>query len=250
MKLQATIIPIATFAVLVAVWEVAARLGLYNTILLPPPSEAVGALAALWRDGILPADLADSMSRYVPGFLIGSLFGIAMGALTGLLKNTGYAINPLFHYLRSIPPVALIPFILVLFGISDAGKVCLVAWSCMFPVWLSTQIGISRVPKEYLRAASIFRASTIQRMAHIWLPCSLPYIVNGLRISVATGLFALTAAEMFAASSGIGFRIVYSHQLFQTDKMVGMILLLGLIALLADMLLSALKRLVARWEEV
>ena len=246
--MKAALFAVAAFAGLVIVWEVVAGLGVYNTILLPPPSQSIGSLVKLWNNGILAADLSASASRYMPGLLIGSLVGILAGVMTGVSKNIGYAINPLFHYLRSIPPVALIPFVLVLFGIGDIGKVCLVAWACMFPVWLSTQAGIRQVPKEYIRAAQIFGVHGIKQIVEVWLPCSLPHIVSGLRISVATGFFALAAAEMFAASSGIGFRIVNSHQLFQTDQMVGIILLLGVIALLADTMLSTVRKLVARWE--
>lgn len=246
--MKAAVIAIATFTGLIVGWEILAELGAYNTILLPPPSQSLGALIELWNSGVLAADLSDSMSRYIPGLLIGSLVGIIMGVITGVSKNVGYAVNPLFHYLRSIPPVALIPFLLVLLGIGDIGKVCLVAWASMFPVWLSTQAGIRQVPNEYIRAAHVFGVRGFRQIIEVWLPCALPHIVSGLRIAVATGFFALAAAEMFAASSGIGFRIVNSHQLFQTDKMVGMILLLGAIALIADSLLSGARRLVARWE--
>lgn len=246
--MKAVAIAIATFTGLIAIWEILAGIGSYNTTLLPPPSQSLGSLIELWENGILPADLNNSMSRYIPGLLIGSLVGILMGVITGTSKNASYAINPPFHYLRSIPPVALIPFVLVLFGIGDTGKVCLVAWASMFPVWLSTQAGIRQVPEEYIRAAHVFGVRGIRQIVEVWLPCSLPHIVSGLRIAVATGFFALAAAEMFAASSGIGFRIVNSHQLFQTDKMVGMILFLGAIALFADSLLSGARRLVARWE--
>ncbi|OGL23383.1 hypothetical protein A2791_00850 [Candidatus Saccharibacteria bacterium RIFCSPHIGHO2_01_FULL_46_30] len=242
------IIAASTFLGVVLLWEVLAKFEIYNTILLPPPSASIPALGELWRDGLLSADLKASMARYIPGFIIGSLIGVFAGVVTGISKNAGFVINPIFHYFRSIPPVALIPFVLVLLGISDIGKVCLVAWACMFPVWLNTQAGIMQVPKEYLRAASVFGVNGIRRVVNVWLPCSLPHIVSGLRISVATGLFALAAAEMFAASSGVGFRIVYSHQLFQTDKMVGMILLLGFIALFADLLLLVISKKIARWE--
>ncbi|HEY8886232.1 MAG TPA: ABC transporter permease [Candidatus Microsaccharimonas sp.] len=189
-----------------------------------------------------------SLQRYLPGFFIGGFVGIVAGVITGISKDVQLSVNPLFHYLRSIPPVALIPFVLVLFGISDIGKVGLVAWACFFPVWLSTQAGIQQVPKEYIWAADVFKVRGIKRVIDVWIPFSLPYILSGLRIAVATGLFALAAAEMFASSSGIGFRIVYSHQLFQTDAMVGMILLLGVIALVMDQLLFLLVKKVARWE--
>lgn len=249
-RIKQTAIALSSFVALITIWEISATFNLYNPTLLPPPSAAISALFGLWGSGILYSDITVSIGRYIPGFLIGCFIGIVMGVLTGVSKNSSYAINPLFHYLRSIPPVALVPFSLVLFGISDVGKISLVAWACMFPVWLSTQAGMKQVPKEYLQAAKVFGVGGIRQVIDVWLPCSLPYIVSGLRIAVATGVFALAAAEMFAASSGIGFRIVYSHQLFQTDDMVGMILLLGSIALIADLLLSALRKAVIRWERI
>ena len=248
MRIKKTIIAVSTFVVLVVSWELLARVGAYNTFLLPPPTESITAIIGLWHEGVLQSDLLSSMQRYLPGFFIGGSIGIIAGVITGISKNIQASVNPLFHYLRSIPPVALIPFILVLFGIGDIGKVSLVAWACFFPVWLSTQAGVKQVPKEYIWAADIFDVKGIRRVIDVWIPFSLPYILSGLRISVATGLFALAAAEMFAASSGIGFRIVYSHQLFQTDTMVGMILLLGVIALIMDQLLYLLVKMVARWE--
>lgn len=233
-----------------AIWELAAKLNFYNPVLLPPPSETFSALIRLSNSRILYSDLLDSALRYIPGYVIGCSLGILAGILSGISKHAGFAFSPLFHYLRSIPPVALIPFILVLFGIGDGGKIYLIAWACFFPAWLNTYSGMQQVPVEYLRAAKIFRANEIQRIIHVWIPSSIPYIMNGLRISIATGFFALVAAEMFAASSGVGFRIIYSHQLFKTDEMVGMILLLGLIALAADQLLVILRRVFVPWENV
>ena len=250
MKLKSVAIGALTFILVGVIWELLAAINFYNTELFPPPSEAILAILKLWESGVLATDFADSMSRYLPGFLIGSSVGVVMGVVSGISRGAGYVVNPLFHYLRAIPPVALIPFMLVLFGITDVGKVSLVAWACMFPVWLSTQAGMKQVPVEYLRAAEVFGVKGFRRIFDVWLPCSLPHILSGLRIAVATGFFALAAAEMFASSSGIAFRIVYSHQLFQTDTMVGMILFVGLIALSADLLLGALRKSVARWEDV
>lgn len=248
-NVRSAAVGLIAFVVLILLWEILARLGTYNITLLPPPSDALAALGSMWSDGTLASDLSDSAGRYMPGFIVGSLIGIIMGIVTGISRNAKDATNPLFHYLRSIPPVALIPFALVLFGIGDIGKVSLVTWACMFPVWLNTQAGITQVPKEYLRAAKVFGVNGLRQVFDVWLPCALPHIVSGVRIAVATGMFALAAAEMFAASSGIGFRIVYSHQLFQNDSMVAMILLLGFIAFVADLLLLALKNAVARWED-
>lgn len=249
MKTRKYLIALSSFVVLAAGWELAAKMGLYNTFLLPPPSQTFAALLRLSSSGVLYSDLLESGARYIPGYVIGCSLGILAGLVSGTSKRASIAVNPLFHFLRSIPPVALVPFALVLFGIGDAGKIYLVAWACFFPVWLNTHSGIQQVPIEYLRAAKIFRMSELQRIINVWIPSSLPYIINGLRVSIATGFFALVAAEMFAASSGIGFRIIYSYQLFNTANMVAMILLLGLIALLADQGLAAMRRLFVPWED-
>lgn len=248
MKLKKVIISLVVFLVFASMWQLLATFNLYNKELLPPPNQSLAAVFRLGKEGILWSDIAASMSRYVPGFIIGSLIGIVIGLITGIFRRTGYAINPLFHYFRSIPSVALIPFMLVLFGLGNLGKISLVAWACMFPVWLSTQAGVRQVPKEYLQASRIFGIKGIRQVSQVLLPCTMPYIVNGLRVAVSTGLFALAAAEIFAGSSGIGFRIEYSYQLFQTDTMVGMILLLGLIAFLADLLLSVVGLYAAKWD--
>ena len=250
MRLRKLIVGALAFATIIVAWELAAYLNLYNKMLLPPPSDSVYALIDAWRTGILANDLQSSLSRYVPGFVIGSIVGIGLGIVTGVSRSSGNALNPLLYYLRSIPPVALIPFALVLFGIDDAGKISLVAWACMFPVWLNTQMGVKMIPDQYLDAASIYGSVGLHKVINIWLPYTLPHIVGGLRMAVATGIFALTASEMFAASSGIGFRIVYSHQLFQTDLMVAMIVLLGLVAVAADVFVVSVRRAVAPWESL
>ncbi len=248
MKIKPLLIGIGAFVLLGVAWEIAADTGVYDATILPPPSVSFSALIKLAQSGTLLGDFVASMKRYVPGFLIGGSLGIIVGVASGIFHTTRTVTSPLFHYFRSIPPVALVPFSIVLFGIGDMGKIGLVAWACFFPVWLSTQLGIRHVPSEYLKAAAVFEAPTLRRVFDIWIPSSLPYIVSGLRIAVSTGLFALAASEMFAASSGIAFRIVYSYQLFQTSVMVAMILFLGFIAFLADLLLSWLSHFFARWE--
>lgn len=247
-RFEKYLLPVATFVLIAAIWELAARLSLYNSLILPPPSDAFNAITRLISSGTLNSDLIDSASRYVPGYIVGTVLGVVVGAITGTFGRLRLLLNPLFNYLRSIPPVTLIPLSLLLFGIGDLSKVAIVAWSCFFPLWLNTHIGTQQVPTEYLRAAKIFRMNTIRQIFEVRIPASLPLIVSGLRMAIATGIFALVAAEMFTASSGIGFRIIYSHQLFNTDEMVGMILLLGLIALILDKLMATAARATAKWE--
>jgi len=237
----------AAFVVIVVIWQVAAATRLYNPVLLPPPSSAIVALERLAANGTLANDLGASLGRYGVGFGIGCMAGVLVGFITSRVRLIGDAVEPLFHYLRSIPSVALIPAVIVLFGIGDGGKVAIVVWACFFPTWLNTFLGMREVRPEHIRTAQSLGASPIVVAFHVLLPSSLPYILAGVRTAIATGLFALAAGEMIGASAGIAFRIFQSYELFHTDAMIGYTLLIGAVALVADLIVVAITTRLAPW---
>lgn len=241
------IIGLASFVLVVALWEIAAALHLYNPILLPPPSAALAALARLAADGTLAKDLTASLTRYGIGFAIGCTAGALVGLITSRVQIVADAVEPLFHYFRSIPSVALIPAVIVLFGIGDPGKVAIIVWACFFPTWLNTHLGIREVRVEHIRSARSLGAGPVLLATHVLLPSALPFMLAGVRLAIATGLFALAAGEMVGASAGIAFRIFQSYQLFHTDAMIANTLLIGVIALTADLIVVALTVRLAPW---
>ena len=236
-------------SLLVFVWELAAFLGTYNPELFPPPSKFYHGFVTMVEEGIWWRDMEVSMRRYGMGFVLGNCLGIFFGVLTGRNRTFASMTTPLFNYLRAIPAVALIPLSIVWFGIEDPGKVFIITWGCTFPVWLSTSVGTQEVEQEYVRAAQTFGAKGWRLYKEVFFPRALPYVLAGSRISIATGFFALAAAEMSGASEGIGYRIFHSYEFFQIDRMVSAIVTIGLLALLMDSVFMVCVRRLFPWGE-
>lgn len=246
-KLGHSLISTYIFILIVVIWEVLAATEVYNVRLLPPPSQAFRSFILMVEEGVLSQDLTSSMFRYITGLFLGSVIGVFLGVVTGKINIVARSVNPLLHYLRAIPLIALIPVAILLFGIGAVEKVFIVAWGCMFPVWLNTHIGISSVPEEYIKTALTLGISDVSQYRHVLIPAAMPYIIAGIRISIATGFFALAAAEMIGTSKGISFRILFSYEFFQTDRMIAGIITLGMLALTFDFVFSKIIKLVFPW---
>jgi ABC-type nitrate/sulfonate/bicarbonate transport system permease component len=231
---SSTALGLLSFTILWILWEMVALFHLYNVILLPPPTMFWKGLVEIATDGTWLSDLKYSGGRYFAGLLLGNILGIILGALSGRVSIVRKLIAPVLNYFRAVPAVALIPAAIVWFGIGETEKIFIVTWGCTFPVWLNTFIGMSEVEREYIWAARALGTSNMRMYPEVYLPRSLPYILAGTRVSIATGFFALTAAEMAGAYNGIAFRIFQSHEFFRTDIMLVSILTIGLIALLCD----------------
>jgi ABC-type nitrate/sulfonate/bicarbonate transport system, permease component len=192
-------------------------------------------------------DLQYSLFRYMIGFILGNLLGILLGVLTGRIQVIRDSLGPLLNFLRSTPSVALIPLAIVWFGIGEPQKIFIVTWGVTFPVWLNTFSGVSEVESEYVWAAQSLGAKKWQIYREVYFFRALPFIIAGARMGIATGFFALAAAEMGGAFEGIAFRIFNSHQMFRTDKMMVAILTIGLLGITFDRLFVFLMRWLLPW---
>lgn len=238
---------LSSFAVLTALWEIAAWRQWYVVELFPPPHRLVVALTEGIASGELFADLKASLLRYSTGLVIGSLIGVATGLLTGRSKFLHDTVGPMLNFCRSTPSVALIPLAIVWLGIGEGSKIFVIAWGATFPVWISTHAGVAEVEREYLWAAQTLGVQPWRMYYEVLLPRALPYIVSGTRIAVATGFFALAAAEMAGAYEGIAFRVFQSHSMFRTDKMLVAIMVIGCIGLASDRSFVAVARRLVPW---
>lgn len=209
-----------------------------NPVLFPPPTETIAALRELIDSGELVTGIIVSLRRAVFGFAIGSVLGILVGLLTGQIRALQYLTDPLLHGFRAIPAIALVPLSLLWFGIGEASKVALIAWGAFYPVWLNTYTGVRNVPDALHRSAASLGASPHQAMFLVVLPASLPFILVGLRQAVGIALIVLVAAELAGSSSGVGYLIATSHQLFRVDIMFVGIATLGFLGFTVDRLFA------------
>lgn len=207
-------------------WEAVSRSPFANAVLFPGPSTVIPALVSNLASGELVHHTVASGRRAIAGFFSGAIPAILLGTLTGRSRRWSGYLDPLLQILRSIPPLALVPFGVYWFGIGDLSKVVLVAWAVLFPVWVATDMGIRHVSPLLVRAAASLGAKEGQLLARVYIPAALPHILTGLKVSLSAGISTLVAAELAGAVFGLGYLIQISQQVFRVDLMF-----VGLIAL-------------------
>lgn len=238
---------IASAVAAVLLWEASAYLDWYNVKLFPPPTQILNALATMIASGVWFSDLRLSLFRYGVGFLFGNLIGITLGALTGRITTFKDLLNPLLNFLRSTPSIALVPLTIVWFGIGDIQKVFVVTWGVTFPVWLNTHAGLAEMECEYVWVAKSLGAKGFRIFREVYFPRALPFIIAGSRMGIATGFFALAAAEVIGTFGGVAFRIFFSHQNFHVDEMMVAILTIAALGLLFDWIFVKAVKLIVPW---
>jgi ABC-type nitrate/sulfonate/bicarbonate transport system permease component len=233
-----------TVAALLALWEAAARLHLYDVSFFPPPSADANALFSSVKSGELISDTWMSLRRALVGFIAGSCVGAAAGILTGRLRIVDSTLGQVIKVLRSIPTIALVPLAIVWFGLGETSKYLLVFWGVFFPVWVSSHIGAAEVDQTFIWAARSLGANTWRLLCEVILPGAAPHIIGGMRTGIATAFVVLMAAEMTGAFGGLGYRIYVSHLVFRVDKMVVDIVVLGAIGALTDVVFASIISLI------
>ncbi|HUA55282.1 MAG TPA: ABC transporter permease [Candidatus Sulfotelmatobacter sp.] len=223
-------------------WEIVSRSGVINQFLFPPPSVVLTSLIDWASSGELALDTAMSVSRVVVGYVAGAVLGIVVGAATGRYPALSSLLTPTFQILRPIPPVALVPVVILWFGLSEAGKYFLVLWGVFFTVWIAAHLGVQRVDPLLVRAAQALGTPERRMLREILLPAAMPYIFVGLRTSVSISFYTLVAAELAGTFAGVAYRIDLAHQNLQIGQMMGGLVILGLLSAGADRGFAALSR--------
>lgn len=232
-KLLLFILPII---VLLVLWEFVSRDGFVNAALFPPPSQVATALEGMTVDGTLFSDLRDSLWRLFAGLCIGSVLGMIFGLLTGRVRSFATALSPIIHILRPLPPVAIIPLVIVWFGIDDSAKIFSIAFAVFFPVWINAHIGALRVPHVFLWSAKLLTHSPFRILREVVFPAALPFIVAGIRIGIALGFVMVFVSELSGASGGLGYRISITQAAYRIDEMIAALFVLGALGAITDQL--------------
>ncbi len=223
---------------LFVVWELVSRLGVVSAALFPPPSRVLVALFDMLSSGELLRDMGASYARLLVGLGGGAAVGILLGLLTGRVKAAADLLTPLVQLLRPLPPVAIIPLVIVWFGIGETAKVFSIGFAVFFPVWLNTHLGAQQVPRRLLWSASTLTRSRLKVFWKVIFPASLPFIVAGLRVGISVAFVMVFVSELTGASEGIGYQISTSHLAYRIDRMMAALAVLGASGALADYVFS------------
>jgi NitT/TauT family transport system permease protein/sulfonate transport system permease protein len=228
-------------------WHLILLFGLVNPQLMPSPVTVGLAAASMARSGELFVHIAVSVARALSGLVIGSTIGILFGVLTGRIQVFGFIMEPIAQLFRSIPAIAFVPLAIIWFGLGEQSKLFLITFGVFFPVWINTLMGVKNVKPVYIRAARTLGVSNEQLLRRVVLPAALPFIITGIRISVAISYIILVAAEMAGARMGLGQLIQESHLVFRIDRMLVGIVMLGILGFVSDRFFMAVVRRVFPW---
>jgi ABC-type nitrate/sulfonate/bicarbonate transport system permease component len=241
------ILEIASPLVFLLIWESVVRAGWLDARFVPPPSAVVVRFFELVQSGELWKDVSITLFRIGVGYTIGVVPGIAIGLLMAMWKPLRYILDPLVAAIFPIPKIALMPLLLLAFGIGEMSKIALVAIATFFPVLISTYAGAANIEQIYLDAGRNFGANAGMMFREVVFFGALPQIFAGLRLALGTSFLVIVAAEFVSADTGIGQLIWKSWQVLQVDQMFVGIALIGVLGVISTSILQAIERRLVPW---
>ncbi|WP_277678469.1 ABC transporter permease [Gracilibacillus dipsosauri] len=242
------LITISSPLILLLLWEILSQTNILDARFFPPPTVILQTLIELGESGELFQHVSVSLVRILLGFLLGVLPAVCIGLLMGMYKHFKYFFSPIVMIFMPIPTLAMLPIILILFGIGEFSKIVTIAISVFFPVVINTAAGVANIDRIYLDVAKNYQASAKDFFLKIALPGALPVMLEGIQMGQAIALLTIVAAEMIGATSGIGYLIWMNYKAFLLPEMYVGLVLISFFGYLFSLLLRGLERKLLPWK--
>jgi len=220
-----------------------------DRLLLVPPADVVVAMVHEAQQGTMWDNAVATVTAVGTSFLVSVLLGIAIGLTLASSRALSLTAGPLLSALNSVPIIALAPLFIAWLGLGFASKFVLVLLVAVFPVVVTTEVGLRATDKQLVEAANSFNATSWQVFTTVTFPFALPFIVSGVRVAWARALVGIVVAEFFGSFAGFGFAIMSASQTFDTARVLGYVLLLGAMGLFGGLLFETLERRLAPWRQ-
>jgi len=237
---------------LIFFWWFVTYAGLIKPLFLPSPMEVVNALVTMLRDGFTGVSFWEhtwiSTLRVFGAFLLACVIGIPLGIAMGMSPLARGIFDPPIEFYRPIPPLAYLPLMIIWFGIDELSKVLLIFLSVLAPLVLGARAGVRSAAIEQIHAAYSFGATRWQVIRMVILPAAMPEIITAMRVGIGFGWTTLVAAEMVAATSGLGYTVLSASRFLQTDIVIMGIVVIAIIAYAFDHLVRFVERRVVPWK--
>ena len=228
--------------------EVGARAGWIPSNLLPAPTRILETLADLGARGLL-GHIGASTLRVAAGFGVGAALAVLLGAAVGLNRRAEAILDPTFQAPRAIPSLAWVPLLLLWLGIDEAPKVVLIAIGAFFPVYMGVSSGIRGVDRKLIEVARLYRLAGVALARRVLLPAAMPSILTGLRNGLSLAWMFMVAAELIAASRGLGYLLSDGRETSRADIVLAAIVLLAILGKVSDSLMAAIERRGLAWRD-
>ena len=232
------VIPFLGGILLLLLWQILSETGLVNRYVLPSPDRVFQVFMKMLLSGELLRDIGISFGRVLKGYGISLLLAFFLGSVRIFFPGSARIFDGNLQFMRNVPPIAMMPLLILWFGIGEKTKTVIIVLASFFPVYLSIVKGFISVDEKLIEVGKAFGYSTVRSFWHITLPAAMPDILVGCRTGLGYAWRAIIGAEMIAASSGLGYRILFSQQMARTDKVIVGILAIGTVGILTDLLMG------------
>ncbi len=235
--------------VVVLAWYAIAYSGLVNPALVPSPHQVAAKFWELLTTARLPIDILMSTERVFVGVTLGIAVAVPVGFVLGWYPRIRSFIDPLLNFFRALPPIALIPLVIVYFGIGEPAKIVILFYASFFAGVIVMYEGIAQIGPLYVRVSRTLGATDGEIFRRVILPLTVPHMLTALRVALGVAWATLVASELIAAQQGLGALIQNASSFFQLDVIYVGIVCIGLIALAMDLALRAATRRLVAWQE-
>lgn len=237
------IVPLA----ILVLWQLLVELQVIPRRILPAPSGVVETAYRLLTERGLVEDIAVSTGRALTGLLIGGSIGFALGLFNGLFPISEKLLDTTVQMIRTIPHLALVPLVILWFGIDERARVFLIALGVFFPIYINTFMGIRYVDKGLIEMGRVYGLKTPSLFWQVILPGALPSILLGVRLALGVMWLTLIVAETIAANAGLGHLASEAREFMQTDVLVFVIVTYAILGKMADVIARGLERTLLAW---
>lgn len=237
------------FVIIVSFWWVASNAGWMRPGLVPSP---VTVAQVMWEgvvSGGLLNDLLVSARRVIIGLVIGMVIAVPIGFLLGWFPKARITFNPMVNFFRALPPIALVPLVVIYFGIGELAREVILVYAAFFATVIIVYEGVASIEEKYVRAGQTLGANRMEIFAKIVFPLSLPHIFTAARVSLGIAWSSLVAAELVAAQDGLGAAIQNASNFLDVPSMYAGIILIGVAALVMDLIIRLIAARVLRWQD-
>ncbi|GMU71010.1 MAG: ABC transporter permease [Burkholderiales bacterium] len=247
--LRNVLLAASPWVLVVALWYAVAWSGFINPALLPTPHQVAAKGWELLTTQRLPIDILMSTQRVAIGVALGIALAVPVGFLLGWYRDVRRFLDPLLNFFRALPPIALIPLVIVYFGIGEPAKIVILFYASFFAGVIVMYEGIAQISPIYVRVARTLGATDSEIFRRVIVPLTVPHMLTALRVALGVAWATLVASELIAAQQGLGALIQNASSFFQLDIIYVGIICIGLIALAMDLVLRAITRRLVAWQE-
>jgi len=249
-RISQKVLPFLLMAMVLVIWEAAARSGLWSRLLFP----SLGSVAyEFGRFVTNPESLHEawvSLYRALGGFALAAIVGIFVGMLMGRSKLVAGLLDPLFSGTYAVPKLALFPIFIFVFGIGSLSKVALVFLECLYPIVIMSYHGARSVNRLLLWSAQNMGATRLETLCRVVIPATAPFVFAGFRVAVPVAMIVVVITEMVSSADGLGYLVVYSLSSLRTDRMLAVVVAIALLGYLLDKAVVLARDRLIYWEKL